>query len=44
VHAVDDAVITENARGVFALDANAVEFTRGVNGYSGAILRAVEVV
>jgi hypothetical protein len=37
-------VITRNARGVFALDANAVEFTRGVNGYNGALLRAVEVV
>jgi hypothetical protein len=44
VHAVDAPVITRNARGVFALDANAVEFTRGVNGYNGAILRAVEVV
>lgn len=44
VHAVDAAVVTENARGVFALDANAVEFTRGVNGYNGALLRAVEVV
>jgi hypothetical protein len=44
VHAVNAPVITRNARGVFALDANAVEFTRGVNGYNGAILRAVEVV
>jgi hypothetical protein len=44
VHAVDAPVITRNARGVFALDGNAVEFTRGVNGYNGAILRAVEVV
>jgi hypothetical protein len=44
VHAVNAPVITSNARGVFALDANAVEFTRGVNGYNGAILRAVEVV
>lgn len=44
VHAVDAPVITRNARGVFALDANAVELTRGVNGYNGAILRAVEVV
>jgi hypothetical protein len=44
VHAVNAPVITRNARGVFALDANAVEFTRGVNGYNGALLRAVEVV
>lgn len=44
VHAVNAPVITSNARGIFALDANAVEFTRGVNGYNGAILRAVEVV
>ena len=44
VHAVNAPLITSNARGVFALDANAVEFTRGVNGYNGAILRAVEVV
>jgi hypothetical protein len=44
VHAVNAPLITRNARGVFALDANAVEFTRGVNGYNGAILRAVEVV
>lgn len=44
VHAVDAPVITENARGVFALDANATEFTRGVNGLNGALLRAVEVV
>ena len=44
VHAVNAPVITSNARGIFALDANAVEFTRGVNGLNGAILRAVEVV
>ena len=44
VHAVNAPLITRNARGVFALDANAVEFPRGVNGYNGAILRAVEVV
>lgn len=44
VHAVNAPVITSNARGVFALDANAVEFTRGVNQLNGAILRAVEVV
>lgn len=44
VHAIDDPLVTENARGVFALDANAPEFTRGVNGFNGALLRAVEVV
>lgn len=43
-HAVNAPVITQNARGVFALDANAVEFTRAVNQFNGAILRAVEVV
>lgn len=44
VHAVDAPVITQNARGVFALADNAPEFTRSVNQYNGAILRAVEVV
>ncbi len=41
----DGTTITyQNARGVFSLDSNAVEFTRGVNGLNGAMLRAVEVV
>lgn len=43
-YAVAAPVITENARGVFALDSNALEFTRNVSGLNGAILRAVEVV
>lgn len=37
-------IITQNARGVFALADNNPEFTRDVNGYHGMFLRAVEVI
>lgn len=43
-HAAATAIVTENARGVFALAMNDSEFTRNVDGYNGKMLRAVEVL
>jgi hypothetical protein len=43
-YSIATPIITENARGIFALDSNAIEFTRNVSGYNGAIIRAREVV
>lgn len=36
-------IVTENARGVFALADNNPEFTRDVTGLNGKVLRAIEV-
>jgi len=36
-------LVTENARGVFSLDSNSIEFTRNTEGFNGAFVRAVEV-
>lgn len=36
-------IVAENARGVFSLDSNSLEFTRNVDGYNGAMIRAIEV-
>ncbi|MDB6079759.1 MAG: hypothetical protein JWO82_3506 [Akkermansiaceae bacterium] len=37
-------IVTRNARGLFALDANSIEFTRNVDGYNTAMIKAVEVI